>query len=170
MPVVSRRLLSLAVASCLAGAALTAVLTSTNSETARAPYAAVASTTAPKGELPPAARLAVLPAPGTVTELVGPFDDRFTLAELRLTSGVVTSKLRVTSDVSEIIDFEIVAAFYDAKGGLLGTARQGIKEGDGSAGSPTAENGGVLLRLAAAPAYLNRVASVQVRVPIMVNE
>ena len=133
-------------------------------------FVAVASTAQPKGELAPVAQLTPIPASGTVSKVTGPFDDRFTLADLRLSAGVVTSNLRVTSDVSEIINFEVTASFYDERGLLLGTDTQQLTEGDGSAGKPAAENGGVELRLAANPSYLAQVASAQVRVPVMVNE
>ena len=170
-----RRLLPLAVVSGVAGLAIGAAPTwhGTSQPVARPPaaqFVAVASTAQPKGELAPVARLDPVPAAGTVTRVLGPFDDRFTLADLRLSAGIVTSNLRVTSDVSEIINFEITAAFYDAQGLLLGTSSQQLAEGDGSAGKPTAENAGVPLRLTADPAYLARVASAQVRVPVMVNE
>ena len=175
-PSLRRRLLPLAIASCVAGVAIGATLTWHGAAAPAAQpqpvkqFVPVSSTVAPRGALAPVAKLAVVPPAGTVTEVAGPFDDRFTLADLRLSAGVVTSKLRVTSDVSEIINFEITASFYDAKGLLLGTATQQIAEGDGSKGNPTAENGGVELRLAANPSYLARVASAQVRVPVMVNE
>ena len=175
-PSLRRRLVPLALVSCVAGVAIGATLTwhgAASTAPAAQPvkqFVPVSSTVAPRGALAPVAKLAVVPAAGTVTTLDGPFDDRFNLADLRLSAGVVTSKLRVTSDVSEIINFEITASFYDVQGQLLGTASQEIAEGDGSKGDPTAENGGVELRLAANPSYLAQVASAQVRVPVMVNE
>ena len=180
-PSLRRRLLPLALVSCVAGAAIGAALTWHGGSTARPgaqsglhqpvrQFVPVASTAQPKGELAPVTRLTLVPAAGTVTVLTGPFDDRFTLADLRLSAGVVTSTLKVTSDVSEIINFELTASFYDAAGLLLGTTTQQLTEGDGSAGKPAAENAGVEFRLAADPSYLARVVSAQLRVPVMVNE
>ena len=53
----------------------------------------------------------------------GPFDDRFLLENLAFDGASVSGAVRVTSDVSAVLDLEVVAGFYDDKGALLGTGR-----------------------------------------------
>lgn len=61
------------------------------------------------------------PRPGAILQAAGPFDDRFRFEQLLLTGGEVTGAVRVTSDVSELLELVVVAGFYDAQGRLLGT-------------------------------------------------
>ena len=72
-------------------------------------------------ELPSLAGLS--PAPGEVVQAEGPFDDRFQLQELRFNGKLVTGTATITSDVSEILEFEALAGLYDRSGRLRGTAR-----------------------------------------------
>ena len=65
----------------------------------------------------------VSPATGKVVQAAGPFDDRFTLQELRFDGMKLTGTATITSDVSEILEFEALAGFYDRDGQLRGTAR-----------------------------------------------
>lgn len=80
--------------------------------------------------LPPAAgdpglsSLASLhPEPGTAVPASGPFDDRLVLADLAFDGGAVRGSAQVISDVSDILDFQTLAGFYDAQGRLVGTGR-----------------------------------------------
>ena len=78
----------------------------------------------PAAAEPPLAGMAQLsPAPGSVVQAPGPFDDRLVLDGLTLDDRGVHGSALVTSDVSEILEFEAVAGFYDADGRLLGTGR-----------------------------------------------
>lgn len=113
-------------------------------------------------------QLAHLPMPGTVTVVQGPFSDRFSLTDVRLMQRTVAARLKVTSDVSELIDLELSVAFYDASGHLLGIARTTYAEGDGADGKPLAESAGVPLTVA----WKGRgtPASALLSVPVLVNE
>lgn len=98
--------------------------------------------TAPTGdpELPGLA--AADPAPGTVAVVEGPFDDRLDLTGLTLADDAVTGVVTVTSDVSELIELQVLAGFYDADGRLLGTGRythHASDEEHGHAGPPSQE-------------------------------
>jgi hypothetical protein len=63
------------------------------------------------------------PPAGEVVQAEGPFDDRFYLQDLRLDDAKLTGTATITSDVSEILEFEALAGFYDREGQLRGTAR-----------------------------------------------
>jgi len=114
----------------------------------------------------------VEPAPGKVVQAEGPFDDRFRLAGLRFDGSEVTGKATITSDVSEILEFEALAGFYDEDGQLRGTGRyvyhleadHGHEE---DAGTPDETQDFTI----AVPADLEGVAvSAAVGVPVLVNE
>jgi hypothetical protein len=64
------------------------------------------------------------PAPGSVAQVAGPFDDRFRLEGLGFDGRAVTGTVAVTSDVSDLLELEVLAGFYDRDGTLLGTARE----------------------------------------------
>lgn len=121
---------------------------------------------------PPPAQLSPVPAPGTVGRASGPFDDRYELTAAALRAGEVTARVQVTSDVSGLIVLEVQADFYDGAGALLGSARSETAEGHGGTSDTEleAEHGGVLVRIAGAPAWRARVASVVLSVPVLVNE
>ena len=63
------------------------------------------------------------PAPGTVAQAAGPFDDRFDWSALALDRTKVTGRLTVTSDVSDLLELQVVAGFYDRDGRLVSTRR-----------------------------------------------
>lgn len=63
------------------------------------------------------------PAPGSVVQAAGPFDDRFDLTGLVFDGRTVKGTATITSDVSELLEFEAQAGFYDRDGALIGTAR-----------------------------------------------
>jgi hypothetical protein len=104
------------------------------------------------------------PRPGDVVRASGPFDDRFTLTGMTLVAGTVTGTLTVTSDVSELIDLQVVVGFYDRDGALLGT---GSYERHGEGARPDEV---VHLRVAAPPAVRDRSVAAAVGVPVLVNE
>ena len=66
---------------------------------------------------------ALHPAPRTVAQAAGPFDDRFQLRGLSFDGKQVRGSAQITSDVSEILELEVLAGFYDSQGRLMGTAR-----------------------------------------------
>lgn len=63
------------------------------------------------------------PAAGAVAQVPGPFDDRFRLERLAFDGGSVTGTVVITSDVSDLLELEVLAGFYDRDGALVGTAR-----------------------------------------------
>ncbi|SDS99395.1 hypothetical protein SAMN04488543_2798 [Friedmanniella luteola] len=63
------------------------------------------------------------PSAGEVVQAEGPFDNRFELDKLRFDGKKLTGTATITSDVSEILEFEALAGFYDRQGRLRGTAR-----------------------------------------------
>ena len=56
------------------------------------------------------------PPAGTVARVAGPFDDRYTWSGLRLGGGRVRGDLTVTSDVSDLLELEVLVGFYDVAG------------------------------------------------------
>jgi hypothetical protein len=113
------------------------------------------------------------PAPGTVVQAPGPFDDRLALDSLTFDSSGVHGSALVVSDVSDILEFEALAGFYDEAGRLLGTGRF-VYHLDESAIDP-AEHSGPPNELEEfsipLPAGLGgRAVSAAVGVPVLVNE
>lgn len=61
--------------------------------------------------------------PQGVIQAPGPFDDRLVWDGLRFDGRQVTGMVQVRSDVSDILELEVVSGFYDRSGRLLGTGR-----------------------------------------------
>lgn len=109
------------------------------------------------------------PEPGAVATVAGPFDDRFTLSELDLGADAVTGRLHITSDVSDLLELQVLAGFYDARGRLLGTGRfvhHDLEERQHSGPPSELERFSVTIP----PRLRDRVASAAVGVPVLVNE
>jgi hypothetical protein len=112
----------------------------------------------------------VKPKPGTVVQAAGPFDSRFTLDRPALKDGAVTGAITVTSDVSDLLELEVMAGFYDQAGTLLGTGRFVHHAGvDAHAHSgPPSETEEFSVSV---PTDLaGRAVSAAVGVPVLVNE
>ena len=112
------------------------------------------------------------PAPGTVTQVSGPFDERFVLDRLRVGSGVVSGRLTITSDVSELLELEVVAGFYDSGGRFLGTARA-VRHLDAAGAHEHGEGPPEQVEefeIAAPATFAGRVSAAVVGVPVLVNE
>jgi hypothetical protein len=113
------------------------------------------------------------PAPGSVEPLAGPFDDRFTWKRLALSGVTVRGSLLVTSDVSTLLELQVLVGFYDRAGDYLGPGRftyhldESEHGGEEHAGPPSelAE-----VEVAAPARFRDRVASAVVGVPVLVNE
>jgi hypothetical protein len=122
---------------------------------------------------PTLASLATLdPAPGSVVEAAGPFDDRYRFQRLRFDGRTVSGTARITSDVSDILELEALAGFYDRDGALLGTARD-VYHLDESIAQPTHE--GVPdeahpFRIRVPADLQGRAVSAAVGIPVLVNE
>ena len=113
------------------------------------------------------------PPKGQAVQASGPFDDRFTLRGLAFDGSRVTGSASITSDVSDILEFEALAGFYDAQGRLLGTSRFTYHHDESQGHSHNAD--GTPSELAtftiAVPAKLRGAAvSAAVGVPVLVNE
>lgn len=112
------------------------------------------------------------PAPHTVAQAAGPFDDRLQLRGLSFDGKQVRGSARVISDVSELLALEVLAGFYDSRGRLLGTARyihdpEKVSPDDHNGTSP-AETERFAITV---PEQLRGTAvSAAVGVPVLVNE
>jgi hypothetical protein len=110
------------------------------------------------------------PGPGAVLQATGPFDDRFKLGGLAFDGTTATGSVTITSDVSDLLELEVVAGFYGSDGTLLGTGRHvhhATEDGHTHSGPPSESEAFEI----AVPAELaQRVASVAVGVPVLVNE
>ena len=159
--------------------ALVAVRVATPAAPADRPSAAAAARTSFPG-LPVAAAEPTIagldrltPAAGSVVQAPGPFDDRFRLQGLTLDAEGVHGSALVVSDVSEILEFEALAGFYDADGRLIGTGRF-VHHLDEELVDPAAEAGPPNeleeFTIALAPELRGRVVSAAVGVPVLVNE
>jgi len=124
----------------------------------------------------------VAPSAGEVVQAPGPFDDRFLLSDLRFDGTTLFGVATVTSDVSELLELEAVAGFYDDQGRLVGTGRfvhhLGAEHGHDEAGD---ENDGhddaagppnevQAFDIPAPPEAQGRAVSAAVGVPVLVNE
>ncbi|HEY0952625.1 hypothetical protein [Nocardioides sp.] len=112
------------------------------------------------------------PAAGAVGTVSGPFDDRYSFGRLRLDGAAVTGAVHITSDVSDLLELQVLAGFYDARGRLLATGRatHHLDEDSGHeahAGPPSELE---RFRIAAPRRIADRVASAAVGVPVLVNE
>jgi hypothetical protein len=111
------------------------------------------------------------PAPGTVAQVPGPFDDRFRLQGLVFDGRAVTGTVAVTSDVSDLLELEVLAGFYDREGTLVGTARE-VHHLDESTVAPDHEGPPELdYRFEiAVPDEADGAVAAAVGVPVLVNE
>lgn len=112
------------------------------------------------------------PEAGTAVPAAGPFDDRFELSRLRFDGRAVTGTATITSDVSDLLEFEALAGFYDRDGALLGTARDSYHLDESTLDpdheGPPEESRSFTI---AVPATLQgQAVSAAVGVPVLVNE
>lgn len=111
----------------------------------------------------------VHPRPGQIVPAAGPFDDRFVLEDLAFDGGTVSGAVRVTSDVSDVLDLEVLAGFYDAGGVLVGSGRfvHHLIEDTTHTGLPEERQEFTI----AVPSVLaSRAVAVSIGVPVLVNE
>ncbi len=109
------------------------------------------------------------PAAGRVGRLDGPFDDRFTWGRLALRDDAVTGSLRITSDVSDVLELQVLVAFYDASGDLLGVRRwtHHATEEHAHTGPPSETE---RFRVVVPARMRDEARSAAVGVPVLVNE
>ena len=109
------------------------------------------------------------PEPGTVGELPGPFDDRFDFRSLDLDGAAVTGTVIVTSDVSDLLELQVLAGFYGQDGAFLGQARfTHHLEEDGSHTGPPSEVES--FRIVVPRKLRGQTVAAAVGVPVLVNE
>ena len=159
--------------------ALLAVRATTPAASSDQPSPAGAARTSFPGLQPAAAEPTIpgldqlAPAPGAVVQAPGPFDDRFRFDGLTMDADGVHGSALITSDVSDVLEFEALAGFYDTNGHLIGTGRF-VHHLDEDLVDP-AEQGGPPNELEdfsiPMPAELaGRAVSAAVGVPVLVNE
>lgn len=113
------------------------------------------------------------PAAGQVLTAAGPFDDRFEWRGLGLDSSGVHGSVHVTSDVSDVLELQVVAAFYDARGTFLGLGRwvhHLDEDAEGAAAHTGPPSEDVQVRVAVPAAFRGKTVAAAVGVPVLVNE
>ena len=109
------------------------------------------------------------PQPGNVARVSGPFDDRIEVGRLSLRRGAVTGRVLVTSDVSDVLELQVVAGFYDAAGRYLGSGR--FIHHDLEESAHTGEPDEALeFEIAFPKGVSDNVRSAAIGVPFLVNE
>lgn len=140
-----------------------------------APMAAAAKTSFPglaaaEGEPELPSMRTAAPAKGQIVQADGPFDDRFVLEDLAFNGSAATGALKVTSDVSDLLELQVLAGFYDENGALLGTDRivhHMGSEGHNHAGPPEEREEFTI----PVPSNLQgKAVAATVGVPVLVNE
>lgn len=109
------------------------------------------------------------PANGQVLQVQGPFDDRLSFENLSFDGTSLRGAVRITSDVSDLLELQVLAGFHDERGNLLGTARFVHHLGEAGhdhTGPPTEVEEFTI----AVPAELQQAVSASVGVPVLVNE
>lgn len=126
---------------------------------------------APTGEPELPGIRSIAPEPGSVGRIPGPFDSRFVTHELAFDGTEVTGSLEVTSDVSELLDLQVLAGFYDTSGAYLGEGRWTYHLDE----AHHEEQGGhpdehATFRVAVPDRFAGKAASAAIGVPVLVNE
>lgn len=182
------RNITLAVAAAMVAATVGAAATwaladdpvSTGADQTPVPEAVVQTSFPDQSSVPDEPELAGLeeagPRPGQVSVLPGPFDDRIRVFALELDQGALTGQVLVTSDVSAVLELQVVAGFYDATGRYVGSGRFIHHEAGHEHGHEEAhEHGGtpdehIEFRIAVPRADRDAVRAAAVGVPFLVNE
>lgn len=112
------------------------------------------------------------PGPGQVVQAAGPFDDRFTLSRLAFDGRAVSGTALVTSDVSDLLELQVLAGFYDASGALLGTGHfdYHLNEASASPHDGQTPDEHKVFRIAVPPGLAGKAVAAAVGVPVLVNE
>jgi hypothetical protein len=125
---------------------------------------------APTGEPELDGLTSASPAAGTVAWVKGPFDDRFTTRGLRFDGSAVRGALTITADVSDVLELQVLAGFFDADGRYLGEARftQHLDESTHSDSGPPDESERFTIRVP--KKYAGQARAAAIGVPVLVNE
>lgn len=109
------------------------------------------------------------PRAGQVVQAAGPFDDRFRLRQLTFDGTTVRGSAEITSDVSELLEFEALAGFYDRSGKLVGTGRH-VYHLDADHGHDAEGELAHEFSIAVPQNLRGAAVSAAVGVPVLVNE
>ncbi|MDP9890364.1 MULTISPECIES: hypothetical protein [Micrococcaceae] len=110
------------------------------------------------------------PIKGQIVQVAGPFDDRFVLKDLAFDGSAAMGTVTVTNDVSDLLELQVLAGFYDEKGALLVTdriIRDMRSEGQNHPRSAE-EREEFIIRVP--PEFQGKAVSAAVGVPVLVNE
>jgi hypothetical protein len=148
---------------------------STPGPEAVAPPAAAAKTTFPglasaEGEPDLQGLRTTRPSPGQILEIQGAFDDRLEFEGLAFDGEAATGSVKVTSDVSDLLELQVLAGFYDDSGNLLGTARFVHHLGAEGHGHSGPSDDGEEFNIPVPAELKPRAVSAAVGVPVLVNE
>ena len=110
------------------------------------------------------------PEPGAVVQADGPFDDRFELGALDFDGTTLSGTLTITSDVSELLELEVVAGFYGSDGTLLGTSRHVHHAGGDEHAHTGPPSESEAFQIAVPAGLAQQPVAVGVGVPVLVNE
>jgi hypothetical protein len=140
-----------------------------------APPAAAAKTTFPglasaEGEPDLQGLRTTRPSPGQILEIQGAFDDRLEFEGLAFDGEAATGSVKVTSDVSDLLELQVLAGFYDDSGNLLGTARFVHHLGAEGHGHSGPSDDGEEFSIPVPAELKPRAVSAAVGVPVLVNE
>ena len=140
-----------------------------------APAGAAARTSFPglaaaNGEPELASIRAARPRSGQILQARGPFDERFVLESPTFDGSAVSGAVQVTSDVSDVLELQVLAGFYDEKGNLLGTGRFVHHLGDDGHTHASAPEERQEFTIPVPAALAHRAVSVTIGVPVLVNE
>ena len=113
-----------------------------------------------------------IPPAGTVVQAPGPFDDRLSVSDLSFNGTRLTGAATVTSDVSDVLEFEALAGFYDSRGRLVGTGRFTYHHTEDAASAEHAGPPNELQRftIGVPRGVRTQVVSAAVGIPVLVNE
>ncbi|MFJ6270347.1 hypothetical protein ACIQG8_10150 [Pseudarthrobacter oxydans] len=110
------------------------------------------------------------PAPGQILRVQGPFDDRIVFEGLAFDGQAATGAVRVTSDVSDLLELQVLAGFYDDRGNLLGSARFVHHLGSDGHGHSGPSEEGEEFSIPVPAGLAPHAVSAAVGVPVLVNE
>lgn len=107
------------------------------------------------------------PSPGKVAWVKGPFDDRFHISHARFNGSALRGEVDITSDVSTLLELQVLAGFYDAGGQYLGEGRWTLHSDDHDLGHPD-ESVDFVVKVPSA--YAGKAVAAAAGVPVLVNE
>lgn len=107
---------------------------------------------------------------GRVSRIAGPFDDRFRLTAMRFDGTRLSGDIAVTSDVSDILELQVLAGFYDRAGKLIGRGRFTYHLDEDTHQDEGKPNEHRHFDIAVPASLRAEVRSAAVGVPVLVNE